>query len=96
MKYAVVEISGKQHVVYPGKTLEVENFAGEGEIECDKVIMISQDGKISLGAPYLKDKLKIKVSDGRKTKIRVAKFHAKSNTRKVIGQKRITKRIALV
>ncbi len=50
------------------------------------MVLLSQDGKIQLGKPYLKKKLTLKfVQNLKGEKIRVSKFHAKANYRKTTG-----------
>ena len=65
----------------------------EGDNVASKLLMVVEDDKVKLGKPYLDEKIKIKkLEDIKKKKIRVAKFHAKANYRKVTGsRKRMTK-----
>lgn len=88
LNYAVLEISGKQYKVMPNQPLVVD-FLGENlkKIEAN-VLLTSEDGKIKLGNPYLKEKLSLDILENvRGEKIRVAKFHAKANYRRVTGHK---------
>ena len=83
--YAICEISKKQYQVIPDQPFEVAMLEGAKDIEV-LVLLLSDNGKISLGTPYLKDKITLKVLENTKgDKIRVAKFHAKANYRRVIG-----------
>lgn len=83
--YAICEISGKQFKVTPNSLIKVDFLGNDKEIET-AVLLLSEDGKIKVGTPYLKDKLTLKILDTLKgKKIRVAKFHAKANFRKVKG-----------
>lgn len=86
LNYAICEISGKQYKVVPGKSLGVD-FQGESEKDIEaNVLLLSEDGKIKIGTPYLKEKLTLKhVSNTKGKKIRVSRFHAKANFRKTIG-----------
>ena len=56
MKYAIVEDGGKQYKAVEGESIEVDRFQAEiGEtIDLDRVLLISDDGKTSIGTPYLK------------------------------------------
>ncbi len=84
ISFAVLEIKGKQYKVTPGQKFLVD-LVGEETAEM-KVLMLSEDGKIKIGNPYLDSKLKLKVIEDKKMpKIRVAKFHAKANYRRVTG-----------
>ena len=98
LNYAVCEISGKQYKIIPGKNLIVD-YLGEGVkvLEAD-VLLLSEDGKIKLGSPYLKDKIKLDILENtRGEKIRVSKFHAKANYRRTTGHKsKLTKVILSV
>src|SRR5204862_4397376 len=51
--YAVIETGGKQYRVVPGETLEVERLATEAgkPVTLDRVLLISNDGKMSVGNP---------------------------------------------
>lgn len=55
MKFSVIETGGKQYKVSVDDVVRVEKIEGkEGdEVELDKVLLKSDDGKISLGKPYL-------------------------------------------
>lgn len=96
-EYAVCQIAGKQFIVEPGKEIKVP-FLGEiSELECDKVILISEKDKIDLGTPFLKEKLKFKVlGEGSNKKIRVAFYKPKANHRKVTGHTLRTSKIKLI
>lgn len=86
LNYAVCEISGKQYKVVPGQSFDVAlQDPSKQEIEAS-VLLISEDGKLKIGSPYLKEKLALKrIEDLKGPKIRVAKFHAKANYRRVTG-----------
>lgn len=94
MQYAICEINGKQYKVEPNKPLEVDLFGdGEKEIQA-KVLLISKDNKVEVGTPYLKDELTLEVIENiKKEKIRVAKFHAKANYRRVKGFRKQVSRV---
>ena len=92
IKYAICEIGGKQYKLVPKVPVEVDLVSGELEA---KVLMVVNN-KIKLGSPYLSEKLNIKkLEDLTKRKIRVAKFHAKANYRKVTGSRRKVSKIVL-
>lgn len=57
MIYAIVEIAGQQFKVEEGKTIFVhrlENEEGE-EIKFDQVLLVEDEGKITVGDPTVKD-----------------------------------------
>jgi large subunit ribosomal protein L21 len=90
--YAVCEISGKQYKVVPGVQFNVALQEETKEISA-KVLMLVEGDKVQVGSPYLTQELKLKVlENGMDKKIRVAKFHAKANYRRVRGYRsKITK-----
>jgi large subunit ribosomal protein L21 len=51
--YAVIETGGKQYRVAPGDTIEVERLEVEAgkPFTFDRVLLVSNDGKVSVGAP---------------------------------------------
>ena len=55
MKYAIVEDGGKQYKAVEGQTIEVDRFQAEvGEqVDLDRVLMITDGKKTSVGTPYL-------------------------------------------
>lgn len=82
--YVVVEISGKQYKMAPEKTIDVT--LKDGQLNQARTLLLVEDGNVKVGNPYLKVNPKIKVLEQFKgEKIRVAKFHAKANYRKVKG-----------
>lgn len=92
IKYAVLEISGKQYKAIPKVPFEVD--LQNGELEA-KVLMVSDD-KVKIGKPVLDEKLKLKILENvSKKKIRVAKYHAKANYRKVTGSRRKVTRVVI-
>lgn len=85
ISYAICEISGKQYKVVPDQAFEVDLLGDVKAVEVN-VLLLVDDGKLLLGNPYLKEKLKlIAMETVKKPKIRVAKFHAKANYRRVTG-----------
>lgn len=87
LNYAICEISGKQYKVVPGKIFDVALQEGEEEKDIQaNVLLLSEGDKLEIGSPYLKEKLSLKRLENTKgEKIRVSKFHAKANFRKIIG-----------
>lgn len=86
--FAICEISGKQYKVEPGKSFEVDWLGDDIKKLEASILLLSEGGKIKVGKPYLKEKLTLEVLETvRSKKIRVAKFHAKANFRKVTGSR---------
>ena len=86
--YAVCEISGKQYKIIPNQEILVD-WMGEDVKKIEvSVLLLSEGGKISVGKPYLKEKLTLEaLGTFKDKKVRVAKFHAKANFRKVTGMR---------
>lgn len=83
--YAILQIAGKQYKFVPGKAVEI--VWNDDKIE-SKTLMVAEDGKLKLGKPYVDLDLKLKVQENLKgKKIRVAKYHPKSNYRRVKGSR---------
>lgn len=94
--YAVLSIQGRQYKVLPEKPFTVNFVAGDAKTLDVDVLMISKDGKVDFGAPFLKEKLKLDViSQERGPKIRVATYKAKANTRRVKGSKSFLTKLQL-
>lgn len=55
--YAIVSIAGQQFKVEKGKKVFVHRLKGEvgDDVTFDKVLLINNDSKINVGAPYLAD-----------------------------------------
>ena len=54
--YAIVDIAGKQFKVEKDKSIYAPSLQGEegASVEFDKVLLLEDDGKVSLGAPTVK------------------------------------------
>ncbi len=88
MDYIVCQIAGRQYMVKPGQTIEVNKLSAEKTLEVETVLLKKEGDKIQVGTPFLKDKVTFEVLGTiKKDKIRVAKFHAKANYRKVRGSR---------
>jgi large subunit ribosomal protein L21 len=55
--YAIVEIAGQQFKVEEGKKIFVHRLEAEegNNVDFDKVLLIDEDGKITIGEPVIKD-----------------------------------------
>lgn len=88
LNYAVCEIAGKQYKMVPGETVEINFQKGSTEEIDAKILLLSENDKLKIGNPYLKEKLTLKrVEDIKGKKIRVSKYHAKANYRRTIGSR---------
>ena len=89
--YAIIESCGRQYKVSEGDVVFFEKLDTEEgkKVSFDKVVLVSNDGKIQVGNPYVAGaKVEGKVvSNGRGKKILVFKYKAKKNERKTRGHR---------
>ena len=89
--YAIIEACGRQYKVQEGETVYFEKLDTEEgkKVSFDKVVLVSDDGKIQVGNPYVSNaKVEGKVvSNGRSKKILVFKYKPKKNERKTRGHR---------
>lgn len=83
--YAIVETGGKQYRVSPGDTFEVEKLPAEKGtmVELDRVLLISDEGDLKVGAPMLAGAkiLCAVVEQDRGKKIIALRYKSKKNVR---------------
>ena len=89
--YAVIEACGKQYKVTKGDVVFFEKLEVEEgkKVTFDKVVLLSDDGKVEVGAPYVKG-IKVEgkvVSHGKAKKIIVFKMKPKKNYRRKQGHR---------
>ena len=89
--YAVIEACGKQYKVTKGDVVFFEKLeAEEGKkVTFDKVVLLSDEGKVEVGAPYVKG-IKVEgkvVAHGKGKKIVVFKYKAKKNYKRKQGHR---------
>ena len=89
--YAIIESCGKQYKVAEGEVVFFEKLdAEEGKkVSFDKVVLVSEDGKVQVGAPYVKG-VKVEgkvVAHGKAKKILVYKMKPKKNYRRMQGHR---------
>lgn len=89
--YAIIETGGKQYRVQEGDTLFIEKLevaAGE-TINFDKVLVVSNEGKLAVGAPFVEG-AKVEASvveQGKGPKVIVFKYKAKKDYRRKQGHR---------
>lgn len=89
--YAVIEACGKQYKVTKGDVVFFEKLdVEEGKkVTFDKVVLVSEEGKVEIGTPYVKG-MKVEgkvVAHGKGKKIIVFKYKAKKNYRRKQGHR---------
>ena len=89
--YAIIESCGKQYKVAEGDVVFFEKLdAEEGKkVSFDKVVLVSDDKKVEVGAPYVKGvKVEGKVlANGKGNKIVIYRYKAKKNERRTQGHR---------
>ena len=99
MKYAIIEISGKQFWVEKGKFYDFNKIPIKKgkDILLNKVLLINDNGKILLGKPYLKNvKIAGKILQHfREKKKLVYKMKSKKKTKRKQGHRQDLTRILI-
>jgi len=89
MKYVIAKISGSQHKVSEGQSLEVTGFLGEKgkTLQFDEILLSVEDAKVNIGNPFLKGvDIKAEVVDQKLgEKLHISKFKAKTGYRRKMG-----------
>jgi large subunit ribosomal protein L21 len=89
--YAVIKTGGKQYRVAQGETLKIESVSGDvgSAITLDKVLMIGDGDKVSVGKPMLNGasvKATI-VAHGRNDKVKIFKMKRRKHYQKHQGHR---------
>ena len=89
--YAIIESCGKQYKVTEGDVVFFEKLEVEEgkKVTFDNVVLVSDDKKVEVGAPYVKG-VKVEgkvVSHGKGKKVLVYKYKAKKNYRRTQGHR---------
>ena len=89
--YAVIETCGKQYKVAEGDVVFFEKLNQEAgdKVKFDKVVLVSDDKKVEVGAPYVKG-VSVDgevVANGKAKKVLVYKYKAKKNYRRTQGHR---------
>jgi large subunit ribosomal protein L21 len=99
MKYAIVEISGRQFWIETGKYYDFNRMPTElgKQIILNRVLLLNDDGKVLVGKPYL-DSVTIKgkiLEHLRGKKTIVYKMRPKKKTRKKQGHRQELTRVLI-
>jgi len=99
MKYAIVEISGRQFWIETGKYYDLNRIPTElgKEITLNRVLLVNNDGELLVGKPYLESvKVKGKIlAHLRSRKTIVYKMRPKKKTRKKQGHRQDLTRVLI-
>ena len=97
MKYAIVEISGRQFWIEKGKYYDFNKISTElgKQITLNRVLLLNNEGEILIGKPYLESvKIKGKILEHlRGQKTIVYKMRPKKKTRKKQGHRQELTRV---
>ena len=99
MKYAIVEISGRQFWIETGKYYDFNKISTElgKQITLNRVLLLNDEGNLLIGKPYLESvKIKGKILEhlrGKKTI--VYKMRPKKKTRKKQGHRQDLTRVLI-
>ena len=87
--YAVIEAGGKQYRVQEGDVITVEKIKAEvGEPVTFNTLLISAEGEVKVGAPYLNEVVTgTVVEHGKGQKVIIFKYKAKKDYRKKQGHR---------
>jgi|TARA_B100000683_G_C11984981_1_gene347241 large subunit ribosomal protein L21 len=97
MKYAIVEISGRQFWIEAGKYYDFNRIPTDlgKQITLNRILLLNDDGNLLIGQPYLESvKIKGKILEhfrGKKTS--VYKMRPKKKTRKKQGHRQALTRV---
>lgn len=97
--YAVVESGGKQYRVSPGDVIAVDHLIAQAgdTINLDKVLLVNNDGDISVGHPHLEGAHVVAQVEGdqRGEKIIVFRYKSKVRERKKTGHRAIFSKLTI-
>jgi large subunit ribosomal protein L21 len=97
--YAIIESGNKQYKVGKNNIIDVEllHASPDEEIKLDKVLLLSDDGKIKIGTPYIKGvHVTAKVLGNNKDKKVVSfKYKRKTGYHRTIGHRQNYTRIQI-
>ncbi len=89
--YALFEYKGKQYKAEKDALIQVDKIDAEkgASIEIDSVLLVSNEGNVKVGAPYVSGaKVKVVVEDSiRDSKVLVFKYKAKKDYHRLIGHR---------
>ena len=97
--YAIIETGGKQYKVTPGEIIDVERLdVTEGNtVELDKVLLIAEGDKVTVGRPTVDGAKVIATSqgEGKGKKIIVFKYKPKVRYQKKTGHRQLHTRLVI-
>jgi large subunit ribosomal protein L21 len=99
MKYAIVEVSGRQFWIEKGKYYDFHRIPAElgKQIILNRILLINNDGNLSIGKPYLENiQVKATILEHLRGKKKIVyKMRPKKKTRKKQGHRQDLTRILI-
>jgi len=99
MKYAIIEISGKQFWVETGKFYDFNRVPTElgKEIILNRILLVNNDGEVLIGQPYLENvKVQGKILEHLRGKKKIIyKMRSKKKTRRKQGHRQELTRVLI-
>ncbi len=89
--YAIIETGGKQYKVCEGDVIKVEKLGIESgsDYDFENVLLISDDGSLKLGSPYVKNASVSAsvIGEGKAKKVIIYKYKSKKGFHKKKGHR---------
>ena len=89
--YAIIETGGKQYKVENGDVIYIEKLdvEADSEVKFDKVVAVSDDNGLKVGAPYVKvaNVTAKAVKNGKSKKIVVFTYRPKKGSKRKMGHR---------
>ena len=99
MKYAIIEISGRQFWIETGKFYDFNRVPTElgKEIIVNRILLVNNEGKVLIGQPYLKNvKIQGKILEHLRGKKKIVyKMRSKKKTRRKQGHRQELTRVLI-
>ncbi|MDD5382410.1 MAG: 50S ribosomal protein L21 [Candidatus Margulisbacteria bacterium] len=95
--YAIIETGSKQYKVQKGEIIEVELLEAKDHFTFDKILLVSADGKVHIGTPYVTGAtVAAKVlGDFKDDKVTTFKYKNKINYHRTIGHRQNFTRVQI-
>ena len=97
--HAIIETGGKQYKVAPGQAIDVECLgkARGSKVELERVLLIAEGEKVTIGDPTVKGAKVVATSEGdvKGKKVIVFKYKPKTRYRKKTGHRQVYTRLMI-
>ncbi len=97
--YAIIETSGTQYKVTPGQVIDVDhlNVANGDSVELDKVLLLGEGEKVTVGTPTIEGAKVIAIAQGehKGEKLIVFRYKAKARERNKTGHRQLYTRLLI-